>query len=93
MDELTPPWVTDEVRRAQVFIDQAWAEHVHDTEHAIEPDWHSLPGDLAYNSLRGAIIARIDCRYCRIGALTESLREWYEQQQHPEHPQHDSDGR
>lgn len=78
--ELTPPWVRDEVAKAQAFIDRAWAEHVHDTEHVLAPDWRVEPDVILYNSVGDVVIAHIECRYCRIAAYTSSLKEWYDQQ-------------
>lgn len=34
-----PPWVIE----AQRFIDNAWREHLHDTEHVLAPDWQLGP--------------------------------------------------
>lgn len=81
--DLTPPWVAEQVRRAQAFIDRAWAEHVHETEHATQPGWRVEPDVILYNSIGEIQLVHAECRYCRIAALTESLRPRYEQQPPP----------
>lgn len=72
--DFTPPWVRAEVAKAQAFIDHAWAEHVHDTEHVLAPDWQLGPETILYNSIGDIVLVHIECRYCRIDALTRSLR-------------------
>lgn len=72
--DLTPPWVRAEVAEAQAFIDRAWAEHVHDTEHVLAPDWQVGPETILYNSIGDVIVAHIECRYCRIDAHQRTLK-------------------
>lgn len=44
MIDNAPPWVVEEVRAAQAFIDREWSQHVHDTEHVQDRDWRLPEG-------------------------------------------------
>jgi hypothetical protein len=72
--DLTPPWVADEVRAAQAFIDQAWAEHVHDTEHVFESDWQLGDEFILHNDLGDVLAVHLACRYCHAAAAESNLR-------------------
>jgi hypothetical protein len=73
MIDNAPPWVVEQVREAQAFIDREWSAHVHDTEHVLKPDWRGEEY-LIRNNDDDIVMVHIECRYCsRPPTFEESL--------------------
>lgn len=74
MIDNAPPWVAEQVRAAQAFIDREWSQHVHDTEHVQDRDWR-LPEGLIrvlWGTKRPGLCA---CRYCTTVAWRQDERD------------------
>lgn len=73
MIDNAPPWVVEQVREAQAFIDREWSAHVHDTEHVLKPDWRGEEYVIRNND-DDIVMVHSECRYCaRRPTFEESL--------------------